>query len=258
MSLSHSLLTYIFLEAKALNRQRELLQSYVGLPVLEVESRPGTRHGVVKYDAGNVILSLNLSHSKRFRWDTSDALVMVFEVDRHWRSGTGLVDLHGHHYAFVPTPEDRARERRPPVVVELRLGVQDLAVSAAFYRDVLGLEPRDGRPDAASFALGEITLTLEEAERAVDGRQARHDTYLLVLHTDDIERSRDDLGGRGLEFSSPFVGSKEIGRTVRFEDPTGHRFCLYEPSEESLTWPSGRKLQELIARPAAPTEIRHP
>jgi catechol 2,3-dioxygenase-like lactoylglutathione lyase family enzyme len=38
----------------------------------------------------------------------------------------------------------------------------------------------------------------------------------------------------------------EIGATVAFYDPDGHNLTLYEPSEESMTWPSAKKIQELV------------
>jgi hypothetical protein len=47
------------------------------------------------------------------------------------------------------------------------------------------------------------------------------------------------------------VGFSEIGGTIRFDDPSGHRLCLYVPSRESLTWGSGPKVLELAGAPAA-------
>ena len=73
-------LLYVFFEVAQLERQRRLLETGFGFPVIEVEPHmPHHRHGVVKYDAGGVILSLNLTDSHRFLRDSTDALVTVIE-----------------------------------------------------------------------------------------------------------------------------------------------------------------------------------
>jgi catechol 2,3-dioxygenase-like lactoylglutathione lyase family enzyme len=249
VSLSRCPLLYVFYETLALERQRKLFESVIGLPVIEIDPRqPGHRHGVVKYDAGNVIISLNLSTGSRFRVDRSDALVTVFAVGPTWDGGQRLTDGHGHHYAFrLASPGGPAR-RASPAVDELRLTVEDLAAAVAFYDGVLGLEPLGQEHGAVRFATRTVPLVLERGLRAADGRRPRHDTYLLVFHTDDIEQTRASLAARGLTFKSRNIGSRDIGETIRFEDPAGHRFCLYQPSAESLTWNSGRKVEELGRR----------
>jgi len=263
VSLRHSPLLYVFLEARQLTRQRELLESLIGLPVIEVESHlPHERHGVVKYDARNLIVSLNLAGSSRFRGGGSDALVTVLTVDPAWpmeerlRNNAGLAtahgrglftDMHGHHFLLRSDQTDRTAHLRWPAVEELCLKVANLAVSVPFYRDVLGLELLDQAENTAHFATGTVSLVLECGHVAADGRHLRRNTYLLVFYSKDIEETRVALMQRGLVFKSQRVGFGEIGRTVRFEDPSGHRFCLYEPSAESLTWGSGGKVMEIVA-----------
>jgi predicted enzyme related to lactoylglutathione lyase len=263
VSLRRSPLLYVFLETRQLTRQRELLESLIGLPVIEVESHlPHERHGVVKYDAGNLIISLNLAGSSRFRGDGSDALGTVLTVDPAWhideqlRNNTGLAtaqgrglftDMHGHHFLLRSAPVDRTGHLRWPAVEELRLRVADLAVSVPFYRDVLGLDLLVQAENTAHFATGTVRLVLECGQVAADGRHLRRNTYLLVFYSKDIEQTRAALMQRGLVFKTQRVGSGEIGWTIRFEDPSGHRFCLYEPSAESLTWGSGEKVMEIVA-----------
>jgi hypothetical protein len=58
---------------------------------------------------------------------------------------------------------------------------------------------------------------------------------------------RQALVQRGLHFKGTRVGYSDIGGTTRFVDPSGHVFCLYEPSQESLTWGSGSKVKEITA-----------
>jgi len=124
VSLRRSPLLYVFFETYQLTRQRELLESVIGLPIIEVEPhQPHHRHGVIKYDAGNVIISLNLSTASRFGKGGSDALATVFTVDQAQPIGERLrneeslatahggglfTDLHGHHYIFPSGPAGRA------------------------------------------------------------------------------------------------------------------------------------------------------
>jgi predicted enzyme related to lactoylglutathione lyase len=254
MSLRQAPLLYVFYETSQIRSQRALFESVIGVPVIEVEPHlPHHRHGVFKYDAGGVILSHNMSGSSRFRPGESDALVTVFGVPPGWtpegvrdvegmrESADGLfTDAEGRHFRFVPTPgHTRA------VVDELRLTVSDLETSAAFYRDVLDLEPLGCTERTARFATGTVAIGLEEGEAAPDGCRPRRHSYLLVFHAAEIAETSELLAARGLEFRQPRVGFSEIGGTMRFDDPSGQRLCLYVPSEESLTWGSGPKVLEI-------------
>jgi lactoylglutathione lyase len=206
-----------------------------GLPVIEEETNPRNRHGVVKYDAGPLVVSVNLSPATRFTPSTSDGLTMVFA-----HGDTRRTDPHGHHYWLDGAPGAAK-------VAELRLRVADLDASVRFYRDVLGLRPQPGAVGGAAFATGTVPIALRPGGSAEDGRRIRYDTYLLVFHTDDIDGARAELAARGVAFTGRAIGSKEIGRTIHFADPSGHRFCLYEPSEEVLTWPSGPTVRRILS-----------
>ena len=263
MSLRGAPLLYIFLDVYDLDRQRELLEDVVGLPLIEVEPHlPHHRHGVVKYDAGAIVHSLNLSSKGKFRPDSSDALVTVVGVgpgrgvearlDAYGRAerrpdGTLFTDPCGHHYLFRsadPAGSD-------PMVDELRLAVDDLDASVAWYGEVLGLE-LDGRSGgSAYFNTGSVQLVLQQAGRAADGRRLRRQVALLVFYVPRIEEAHDALAARGLELGNKRPAYSEIGGTSRFDDPSGNRFCLYEPSDESLGWGSGSKVLQVAAGRAA-------
>ena len=242
-------LLYVFLDIAALDEERWWLEEELGLPVIEIERRrPHERHGIVKYDAGGMILSLNLSTPGKFHDDRSDGLVLALDVDAGTRERLHT-DPWGHHLLLRPRPA--GAPSAPPSVAELRLVVDDLAESVAFYRDRLGLMPiaRAGR--AARFATGSVPLVLEQRPTAIDGRRTDHRTVLIVFGARDIEELRLELLQRGLVFDNRRVAYSEIGGTVRFTDPSGHRFCLYTPSEECLTWGSGDKVIELAGLGAA-------
>jgi catechol 2,3-dioxygenase-like lactoylglutathione lyase family enzyme len=256
VTLSHAPLMYIFFETYQLETEREFFENSIGLPVLEIESHlPHHRHGVVKYDAGKLILSLNWTSSDNFDDETSDGLTTVFDrnpgVDTPGPypgaisiDDAGLVtDLHGHHFLFSRSAPGKSGS---PSVQELRLCVHNLQTSVSFYRDILGLEMIDQRGGRARFAAGGVDLTLEERSKGPDGRRMRHDTYLLVFYTPQVDEVRASLMERGLIFKGSHVAHSEIGATARFEDPSGHRICIYEPSEACLLWGSGRKVMEIM------------
>jgi catechol 2,3-dioxygenase-like lactoylglutathione lyase family enzyme len=254
MSLRTAPLLYVFYETSRIRPQRELFESVIGVPVIEVEPHlPHHRHGVFKYDGGGIILSHNMSGPSRFRPGESDALVTVFAVPGDWSLdrllATGMVapqpggvytDAEGRHFAFVSTPgADRT------VVGELRLIVPDLEAAAAFYGGALDLELLERSEREALFATGTVPIRLVRGRAGPDGGRLRHHSYLVVFHAADIEAARRALAGRGVEFRQPRVGFSEIGGTIRFDDPSGQRLCLYVPSEESLAWESGPKVLEI-------------
>jgi len=260
MSLREAPLLYVFMETNRIPQQRAFFERLLGLPLIEIEPHlPHHRHGVTKYDAGEIIFSLNLSGPNRFREDESDALETVFSVAPAWQArsltapGSGLstlddrlfTDREGHHFAFLPDAAENGHSGAHPVVTELRLTVDDLEASIRFYRDLLDLELVERSDGGACFATGSVPLRLVRGAAAADGRRPRRHAYLVVFHTDDIERMRAALVDRGLELKTPRAGYSEIGGTIRFDDPSGNRFCLYEPSEKCLTWSSGPKVIEI-------------
>jgi catechol 2,3-dioxygenase-like lactoylglutathione lyase family enzyme len=258
-------LVHLFVETSDIARQRALLEDVLGLPVIENQFHPPHhRHGLVKYDAGGIILALNLSAEWRFLADESDALVGVFctaggeavVADRlHARgytlpaAGAAFTDPDGHHYLFRPSAP---AEGQGGALEEVRFTVGDLPGSLDFYGRTLGLELVDRAECTLRFATGTIDLVVECAAAAADGRRPRHDTYLPVFYTADVRASYEELRRRGLAFKSARPGFSQIGGTARFADPSGHTFCLYEPSAESLTWGSGPKVRALAADLAAP------
>lgn len=243
MSLAHRPLLYVFLETADLAAQRAVLETDVGLRLLGVDDREGVRHGVVTYHAGTVLCSLNLSPRTRFARPGADALLTVFNIDRTPASPGPVTDGHGHHYLHRRC----ATACQVPSVTELRLATEDLAGSAEFYDTVLGLGPSARDADSVRYSVGAITLVLERFPSPLPVDRNRVDTYLLVFHTPSIRDTCAALADRGLEFSGRKVGTREFGDTIRFADPNGHRFCLYEPSAEALATPVGSALRQIVA-----------
>ncbi len=252
-------LLFVFYETTGLARQRQLLEQILGLKVIESQFHPPHHsHGLVKYDAGGVILALNLSGPGKLSEDGSDGMAAALSTPCPDTAAARLVahgctasaggvftDPDGHHYVIRAAPS--ASRLGPEVSVpELRLVVGDLAASLSFYGETLGLELRGRTDGELRFATGSIDLVLQHGRAAPDGRPGRHDGYLIVFHTGDVQRAFEGLRGRGLRFKQPRVGFSAIGGTARFTDPTGHTYCLYEPSAVSLSWGSGLKVRQIV------------
>lgn len=258
MSLATAKVLYVFLDTPSLRRKRRLLEGGLGLPVIENERHgPHHQHGIVKYDAGDVILSLNHTSRRRFAGGGSDGVRLVFTVgtDRpgpalaaHLPAGTGeLTDPDRHEYLLQPGGGDGGT----PSLTELRLSVDRLADAVAFYRDALGLRVGEQSADGAVLTAGPgVRLVLRERP----GFRPRNPPGLLIVfHTPDVRATYQDLQRHGLSFRSQ-VRFEEIGGTARFADPDGHRLCLYEPSPACLRWGSGPKVRAIVGEPVhAPT-----
>jgi catechol 2,3-dioxygenase-like lactoylglutathione lyase family enzyme len=67
-----------------------------------------------------------------------------------------------------------------------------------------------------------------------------------VFHVPDLRGMVADLLARGL---SPGEGihRSAICLVTSYGSPSGHRIYLYEPSTESMTWPSGAKIQQILS-----------
>lgn len=254
LTLRNAPLLYVFLDVHSLDEERTTLEEVLGLPVVEIEPHmPHERHGVVKYDAGPLLLSLNLSTRGKFRAEQSDALVTVLGVKsvsdaRARLEGRGTLaqrpdgllftDPSAHHFLL--------RDGAAHTVAELRLTVTDLAASIAFYRDTLDLELVEATASGARFASGSAPLVLVPSDRAADGRTPQRRTVLIVFYAPDVDALAVDLRQRGLELANRRAYFTDIGGSIRFEDPSGHRICLYEPSAESLSWGSGPKVLDVV------------
>lgn len=122
----------------------------------------------------------------------------------------------------------------------------DLAESTRFYRDRLGLPVLGEGGDSVRFDAGGIELHLQPAAAyGVRLFGERDDSSDVVFLVEDLERMRAALESRGVVFKRR--RSYEVGLVTDFYDPNGHRLMLYQPSAESLTWPSADKIREVWA-----------
>jgi catechol 2,3-dioxygenase-like lactoylglutathione lyase family enzyme len=131
-------------------------------------------------------------------------------------------------------------------VVYLFVYVGDLDRSRAFYEDTLGLHVIEEDSASVKFDAGEVILALNRAGdygiRLPDGRDNSTDIVFLV---DDLRSAQAALEARGITFIPAVWYS--VGGIADFYDPDGHWLTLYEPSEEAMTWPSGRRIEAVRA-----------
>jgi predicted enzyme related to lactoylglutathione lyase len=134
-------------------------------------------------------------------------------------------------------------ERR---VVYLFLYVRDLAVSRDFFERALRLRVIEEDDRSVKYDAGEVILALNRADDYGITLPDEHDHSTdIVFLVEDLDAARAALEERGVVFTE--THRYEIGAITDFYDPDGHWFTLYETSEESLTWPSGDRIQAVRA-----------
>lgn len=155
-----------------------------------------------------------------------------------------LVDLHAGSAA-----ERAGREPALPTVV---LNVKTMAVTHAFYRDVLGLAPRIESPGWVDFETGATRLALHpRVERP--GREAHHQRPLTLGFTGpgDVVSYVRALEKRGLELTQP-PRNEGFGTFAEALDPDGNalvfRGTVEPPADGEIKAP---------AKPMAAAQRRH-
>jgi predicted enzyme related to lactoylglutathione lyase len=260
MGLWSSKIVYLFLDTNDIAMQRRFFEDGLGLEVIENDFHPPHhRHGVVKYNAGKTILALNVADSA-FDLGGSDRVLTVFEADpvreakiyadlqvsgfgAPQQPGEVFHDFNNHCFMVRSTSVPEFLDE-PAVLDELHFEVDDLEGALRFYAELLNLELIGKTAESLTFTTVNMKLVLHGPPLVK--RTAPRRGFLTVFSTEDIQQTGRELEQRGVQFRAP-VRFSEIGGTVRFLDPTGHVFCLYEPSPTCLSWGSGTKLMEIMA-----------
>jgi glyoxylase I family protein len=113
---------------------------------------------------------------------------------------------------------------RPLAVHHVSINVDDLEVATDFYVDVLGLSPRDDRPD-----LGVAGAWLDAGDQQVHLIDAPLPTgrgQHFALLVDDLDAVVAELRGRKLEVSDPVSVGHD--RQTFLSDPSGNLIELHE------------------------------
>ncbi len=131
-----------------------------------------------------------------------------------------------------------------PPVLELRVALKTQAFErlADFYREGLGLEPVQVWPDdqgrALVLDLGKATLEVfdEEQAQTIDklevGRRISGQVR-FALQVPDLKAATERLLAHGATQVHPPVVTPWGDQNVRFQDPDGMQFTLYQASDST-------------------------
>jgi catechol 2,3-dioxygenase-like lactoylglutathione lyase family enzyme len=103
---------------------------------------------------------------------------------------------------------------------------EDPQAARAFLRDVLGWEHVDAGDGWLIFALPPSELGVHPAEPNESGR---HELFLMCH---DVEKTREELETKGVEFTSP-IEDQGFGLITRLKIPGAGELQLYEPKHLS-------------------------
>lgn len=114
------------------------------------------------------------------------------------------------------------------------LRVRDVAASVQWYRDKLGLEPIHVGSDGpehpiAAYAIGNSVVSLWQlpAGQARNPADNDHNTYVVVIMRDDLERARRALIEKGVDVGE--IRWSANNEFVWFHDLDGNRWELSRP-----------------------------
>ena len=110
---------------------------------------------------------------------------------------------------------------------------QNWEQSKEFYGDTLGLERSKqwGEMPASEFETGSLTIALMQSDAF--GIEFAPHSLPIALHVDDVERAREDLEAKGVQFGGDTMDSG-VCHMAHFRDPDGNVLMLhhrYAPPE---------------------------
>jgi catechol 2,3-dioxygenase-like lactoylglutathione lyase family enzyme len=110
----------------------------------------------------------------------------------------------------------------------LEVFVTDPARAQEFYTQVLGFDLVAVQgSDFVWVKIGEIELLLRRGRPAAPASAYQSASSALVLYTNDLDRTAEQLRQRGLRFA----GTDGSDRSLTFTDPDGNWFQLANPDE---------------------------
>ncbi|MBV9020610.1 MAG: VOC family protein [Ktedonobacteraceae bacterium] len=218
------------------------------------------------YDPNGHRLMIYQPSQEALSWRSGEKIRKVWSV-----CGKGGSDLIGP--AAVPLPENGTERAQAGLdgkpLIYLFMFVPDSNDALAYYKGALGLQEVERvhccnpacPPEelgVAKYDGGGMLLTTHHVHKTfvVDdfGKVYSPQTVdpahtkgiVPVFRVANIGSIVERLAHRGINFSDGVVRS-QIGDIAKFQATTGHTFYLYEPSTEALKWPSGTKIEQILA-----------
>lgn len=246
MTLKRSKVLFLFLDVSDIHLSRTFLENEpLRLNVIENRFHPPHHtHGIVKYDAGETILALNLAKKPRDDQAGSTGIIQVYEGEFPELQLVTAFDQH--EFLLTPSKTPRPVSLARPVLRELWMDAIDLAQSVNFYQNCLDIVLDTSTATEAYFVFQNLRLRIRALSSTGRPHPVRQDCMLLVIYCPDIIDAHSNLVSRGVVFPSS-ISQSQIGLSIQFLDPSGYRLCLYQPSEESLGWESGAKVIEIMS-----------
>jgi catechol 2,3-dioxygenase-like lactoylglutathione lyase family enzyme len=225
------------------------------------------------------------------RYDVG-TIIDFYDPDGHWLtlyepSDEALSWPSGERVSAVlaQRPAERRRVAGPTLagadLIYIFFFVPDADDAQAFYNEFLGIRDLEGGPCSQAcsgdeegvikYDTGGVILTTHffidsrNAERAPEGEEPdvhacpprdldphRMQGAAPAFYVRDLEAVVAALRRKRPDFQPP-ISRSEIGLVATCVDPGGHRFFLYEPSDEAMQSPSGRKIAQIMDAALAPT-----
>jgi len=126
----------------------------------------------------------------------------------------------------------------------LNIHVTDITASRNFYEAGLGYRRLDEDASSVTYSAGHILLRLRHAaDHGITTHDGRDRSIALTFLVDDLDAMRAALEHRGVRVTRTLTS--RAGAMADLYDPDGHWISLYQPSDASLSWPSGQKIRAL-------------
>jgi len=109
----------------------------------------------------------------------------------------------------------------------IELFVLNVERSREFYERVLGFEVVSLQPNVAWLKCGQLEILLRKTMRRADAGSYAQASVGIVLYTDDLPATMEQLKSRGLAFR----GHDGAECCPTFTDLDGHWFQLVDPKE---------------------------
>ena len=116
-------------------------------------------------------------------------------------------------------------------ISHVMLGVESVAKSLPFYRDILGLDVQGEHPGFVFLDAGGFTLALSEGlARASEGRVGATE---LVFGVESVREAYDALLAKGVKFINEPRAVAGAMFAANFTDPDGHRLSIFGPEKKA-------------------------